>query len=130
MINDMPNTYTTVTIILFLLVIITIAYFVRSKSKSLKKIINNKNKINVLEYLPIRGGFSSFIISVNNEEFFFIGHKTGNSNLVQIQKTKKLEEKLEEKKIQKEIPKNQSQSSKKPLEHVNISDLLALHKKG
>ena len=71
MTSDMPNIYTTVTIILFLLIIIAIAYVVRSKSKSLKKIINSKNKINVLEYLPIRGGFSSFVISVWSKVMIF-----------------------------------------------------------
>ena len=64
-----------------------VAFFVKSKSKSLKKIINNKNKINIVEYLPIRGGFSSYLFSIDNEEFFFIGHKTGNGRLVQMQKS-------------------------------------------
>ena len=130
MTSDMPNIYTTVTIILFLLIIIAIAYVVRSKSKSLKKIINSKNKINVLEYLPIRGGFSSFVISVNQEEFFFIGHKSGHGNLVQIQKSYKSNEKMDEIKFEKEVSKSPKQSNAKPLQHVNISDLLALHKKG
>ena len=62
---------------------ITVAFFVRKKSGSLKKIINNK-KINVIEYSAIRGGYSAIIFSVEKEKFFFVGHKSGHSNLVQI----------------------------------------------
>ena len=111
-----------------------VAFFVKSKSKSLKKIINNKNKINIVEYLPIRGGFSSYLFSIDNEEFFFIGHKTGNGSLVQIQKSNESLSNIvlnkEEKKITNDVNIDKSISSKKPLQHVNISDLLALHKKG
>ena len=131
---EVPDIYTIITIIIFLSVIMGVAFFVKSKSKSLKKIINNKNKINILEYLPIRGGFSSYLFSIDNEEFFFIGHKTGNGSLVQIQKTEeKISNKLsknDEKKITNDIKIDKTMESKKPLQHVNISDLLALHKKG
>ena len=131
-----PDIYTIITIITFLLIIIGIAFFVKSKSKSLKKIIKNKNKINIVEYLPIRGGFSSYVFSIDNEEFFFIGHKTGNGSLIQIQKSDKdkhnfIEENQNQNK-KNEKGENKSKeivSSEKPLQHVNISDLLALHKK-
>ncbi len=131
---EVPDIYTIITIVIFLSVIMGVAFFVKSKSKSLKKIINNKNKINIVEYLPIRGGFSSYLFSIDNEEFFFIGHKTGNGSLVQIQKSNEnLSNTVfnnEEKKITNDVKIDKSTSSKKPLQHVNISDLLALHKKG
>ena len=81
------NPYTIITVLSFLAVFVLVAFFVRKKSSSLKKIINNK-KINVVEYSPIRGGYSAIIFSVENERFFFIGHKSGNSNLVQILESK------------------------------------------
>ena len=77
------NSYTIITVLSFLAIFVLVAFFIRKKSGSLKKIINNK-KINIIEYLPIRGGYSAMIFSVENEKFFFVGHKSGNSNLVQI----------------------------------------------
>ena len=132
---EVPDIYTIITIISFLIVIIGVAFFVKRKSKSLKKIINNKNKINIVEYLPIRGGFSSYVFSIDNEEFFFIGHKTGNGSLIQIQKSDKAKNNhlssIDNNKVAKDENKSKDVlSSKKPLQHVNISDLLALHKKG
>ena len=136
------NPYTIITVLSFLAIFIAVALFVRKKSSSLKKIINNK-KINVVEYSSIRGGYSAIIFSVENESFFFVGHKSGNSNLVQILKSKedkgqKIINNINEPNKNKEVSKsfgkeNLSVSSnietKKPLEQVNISDLLALHKK-
>ena len=137
------NPYTIITVLSFLAVFVLVAFFIRKKSSSLKKIINNK-KINVIEYSPVRGGYSAIIFSVENEKFFFVGHKSGNSNLVQILKspeeqTQKSRNNLNEINKNKEISntfiekENVNVSSKietkKPLEQVNISDLLALHKK-
>ena len=132
---EVPDIYTIITIITFLIVIIAVAFFVKRKSKSIKKIINNKNKINIVEYLPIRGGFSSYVFSIDNEEFFFIGHKTGNGSLIQIQKSDTVKKHhlstIDKKIVAKDENKSKDVlSSKKPLQHVNISDLLALHKKG
>ena len=64
------NPYTMITVLSFLGIFILVAFFVRRKSVSLKKIINNK-KINVIEYSPIRGGYSAIIFSIENEKFFF-----------------------------------------------------------
>ena len=137
------NPYTIITVVSFLAIFVIIAFFVRTKSGSLKKIINNK-KINVVEYLPIRGGFSAIIFSVENEKFFFVGHKSGNANLVQIlrspeEKIQKFTNNLNEINKNEEIKNSLTEKenenisskieSKKPLEQVNISDLLALHKK-
>ena len=137
------NPYTIITVLSFLAIIVMVAFFVRKKSSSLKKIINNK-KINIIEYSPIRGGYSAIIFSVENEKFFFVGHKSGNSNLVQIikpseEKKQKFTNSLDKPDKNKEYSniliekENLNASSKietkKPLEQVNISDLLALHKK-
>ncbi len=137
------NSYTIITVLSFLSIFVLIAFFIRKKSGSLKKIINNK-KINIIEYLPIRGGYSAMIFSVENEKFFFIGHKSGNSNLLQIlksveEKDQKFERNVNDLSKKSEISntliekENMNVSSKietkKPLEQVNISDLLALHKK-
>ena len=137
------NSYTIITVLSFLAIFIVVALFVRKKSSSLKKIINNK-KINVIEFSSIRGGYSTIIFSVENEKFFFVGHKSGNSNLVQILKSpevkvQKFTNNKNDLKENNEISntliaeKNMNVSSKiepkKPLEQVNISDLLALHKK-
>ena len=64
------NSYTIITVLSFLAIFIVVALFVRKKSSSLKKIINNK-KINVIEFSSIRGGYSTIIFSVENEKFFF-----------------------------------------------------------
>ena len=137
------NPYTIITVLIFLAVFVLVAFFIRKKSSSLKKIINNK-KINVIEYSPIRGGYSAIIFSVEKEKFFFVGHKSGHSNLVQIltsqdekvqktnndvneiNKTNKISNTLIEKE---NTPISSKVETKKPLEQVNISDLLALHKK-
>ena len=137
------NSYTIITVLGFLAIFVLVAFFIRKKSSSLKKIINNK-KINIIEYSPIRGGYSAIIFSVENEKFFFVGHKSGNSNLVQIlrseeEKDKKFTNKVNDFNKKEEISntsiekENLNTSSKienkKPLEQVNIKDLLALHKK-
>ena len=137
------NSYTIITVLGFLSIFVLVAFFIRKKSSSLKKIINNK-KINIIEYSPIRGGYSAIIFSVENEKFFFVGHKSGNSNLVQIlrseeEKDKKFTNKVNDSNKKEEISntsiekENLNTSSKienkKPLEQVNIKDLLALHKK-
>ena len=137
------NPYTIMTVLSFLAIFVAVAFFIRKKSGSLKKIINHK-KINVIEISQIRGGFSAIIFSVENEKFFFVGHKSGNANLVQIlrspeEKIQKFTNNLNEINKNEEIKNSLTEKenenisskieSKKPLEQVNISDLLALHKK-
>ena len=137
------NSYTIITVLSFLAIFVLVAFFIRKKSGSLKKIINNK-KINIIEYLPIRGGYSAMIFSVENENFFFVGHKSGNSNLVQIlrseeAKSQKFEKEVNDFNKKRDISNTSIEKAtmnvsskietKKPLEQVNISDLLALHKK-
>ena len=129
---DFPTIYTVLIIVFFLTVLLAVAYFVKKKSNSIKKIINNKKRINIVDFVPIRGGYSAIIFSINNEEFFFVGHKTGNGNLVQIHKSETRQEKENHKdiSIQKSNLVPTKKTENKPLQHVNISDLLALHKKG
>ena len=137
------NPYTIITVLSFLVVFVLVAFFVRKKSSSLKKIINNK-KINVIEYSPVRGGYSAIIFSVEKEKFFFVGHKSGHSNLVQIltsqeenikKTTNHVNELNRNNKISNTLIEKENTTvsskveTKKPLEQVNISDLLALHKK-
>ena len=137
------NPYTIITVSSFLAIFVLVAFLIRKKSSSLKKIINNK-KINIIEYSPIRGGYSAIIFSVEKEKFFFVGHKSGHSNLVQIltsqeEKVQKTtndineinqNNKISNTLIEKEnTPISSKIETKKPLEQVNISDLLALHKK-
>ena len=137
------NPYTIITVLSFLAVFVLVAFFIRKKSSSLKKIINNK-KINVIEYSPIRGGYSAIIFSVEKEKFFFVGHKSGHSNLVQILTSQEdkvqniindvnelnQNNKISNILVEKEnSPISSKVETKKPLEQVNISDLLALHKK-
>ena len=141
--ENILNLYTIITILSFLAVFIIVAFFIRKKSSSLKKLINNK-KISILEYLPIRGGYSAIIFSIENEKFFFVGHKSGNSNLIQIfrspeAKEPKLKNNINDINKNKEVSNlliekenvdfSSKHETKKPLEQVNISDLLALHKK-
>ena len=129
---DFPTIYTALIIVFFLAVLLAVAYFVKKKSNSIKKIINNKKRINIVDFVPIRGGYSAIIFSINNEEFFFVGHKTGNGNLVQIHKSDNREEKenLKGLSVQKNKLVETKKTENRPLQHVNISDLLALHKKG
>ena len=141
--DSILNSYTIITVLSFLAVFVLVAFFVRKKSSSLKKIINNK-KINVLEYSPIRGGYSAIIFSVEKEKFYFVGHKSGHSNLVQIltsqedkvqKTTNDVNELYQNNKISNTLIEKENTTisskveTKKPLEQVNISDLLALHKK-
>ena len=141
--ENILNSYTILTVLSFLVVFILIGFFIRQKSSSLKKIINNK-KINVLEFETIRGGYSAIIFSVEKEKFFFVSHKSGNSNLVQIFQSNnqtqrdflETPEKSQETKQEannshqfNNEEKSSSTGEKKPLQQVKISDLLALHKK-
>ena len=117
--------------------------YVKIKEHKLSNLPYNK-KINIVEYSPIRGGYSAIIFSVEKEKFFFVGHKSGHSNLVQIltsqeekvqKTTNDVNEHNQNKKISNTLiekentPITSKIETKKPLEQVNISDLLALHKK-
>ena len=137
--QTVPDFSTAIVTILFLLVLGIIAFIIKKKSGPLKKIIKNQNNLEVINQLPLRDGYLAYILKVGNENFFFVGHKSGRGSLTQINSLKDNEPQFQKNKIEKLSINNNSSSEKKiihktedkkPLQHVNISDLLTAHKKG
>ena len=89
--------------------------------------------------MSLRNGYLAYVLKVGEENFFFVGHKSGRGSLTQInihslneKNTKNINiDKLSSKNFsqRKTLPPEKSNESK-PLQHVNISDLLTAHKKG
>jgi hypothetical protein len=137
--QTVPDFTTAIITILFLSVLGIIAYFIKLKSGSIKKIIKKQVDLEVSSQLTLRNGYLAYVFKVGNERFFFVGHKTGRGSLEQINSntstvTKSNNFNLENlsndrsqisNKIKSEVIKEN-----KPLQHVNISDLLTAHKKG
>ena len=134
-----PDLTTAIVTILFLLTLGIIAFVIKKKSGPLKKIIKNQNNLEVLNQLSLRNGYLAYVLKVGEENFFFVGHKSGRGSLTQINTNILNEENTKNKKIDKlssknivhnktSLPKKINES--KPLQHVNISDLLTAHKKG
>ena len=125
---------TVVVVISFLLVLGVVAFIVKKKSGHLKKIIKKENSFEVINQMPLNNGHLAYIFKVDEEKFFFVGHKSGRSSLIQIDQSKfdvsnsnyKAPEQLPSKKT----PLQEKPKISKPLQHVNISDLLTAHKKG
>ena len=137
--QTVPDFSTAIVTILFLLVLGVIAFVVKKKSGPLKRIIKNQNNLEVINQLPLRDGYLAYILRVENEKFFFVGHKSGRSSLTQVNSINEVEPQLKKNKIEKldinkiSPPENKilrKNEEKKPLQHVNISDLLTAHKKG
>jgi len=137
--QTVPDFSTAIVTILFLLVLGIVAFIIKKKSGPLKRIIKNQNNLEVINQLPLRDGYLAYILKVGNENFFFVGHKSGRGSLTQINSLKDVEPQFQKKKIEKLSINNNSSSEKKiihktedkkPLQHVNISDLLTAHKKG
>jgi flagellar biogenesis protein FliO len=137
--QTVPDFSTAIVTILFLLVLGIVAFIIKKKSGPLKRIIKNQNNLEVLNQLPLRDGYLAYILKVGNENFFFVGHKSGRGSLTQINSLKDVEPQFQKNKIEKLSINNNSSSEKKiihktedkkPLQHVNISDLLTAHKKG
>ena len=137
--QTVPDFTTAIVTILFLLVLSIVAFFIKKKSGPLKKIIKNQNNLEVLNQLSLRNGYLAYVLKVGEENFFFVGHKSGRGSLTQINihnpsenKNKKINiDKLSSKNIlqpKTSFPEKSNES--KPLQHVNISDLLTAHKKG
>ena len=137
--QTVPDFTTAIVTILFLLVLGIVAFFIKKKSGPLKKIIKNQNNLEVLNQLSLRNGYLAYVLKVGEENFFFIGHKSGRGSLTQInnnrlnnENTKKINiDELSSKNILKpksSLPDKSNEA--KPLQHVNISDLLTAHKKG
>jgi flagellar biogenesis protein FliO len=137
--QSVPDFSTAIVTILFLLVLGIAAFIIKKKSGPLKRIIKNQNNLEVINQLPLRDGYLAYILKVGNENFFFVGHKSGRGSLTQINSLKDVEPQFQKNKIEKLSINNNSSSEKKiihktedkkPLQHVNISDLLTAHKKG
>ena len=137
--QTVPDFTTAIVTILFLLALGIIAFVIKKKSGPIKKIIKNQNNLEVLNQLSLRDGYLAYVLKVGEENFFFIGHKSGRGSLTQInnnslnnENTKKINiDELSSKNILKpksSLPDKSNEA--KPLQHVNISDLLTAHKKG
>ena len=134
-----PDFTTAIVTILFLLTLGIIAFVIKKKSGPLKKIIKNQNNLEVLNQLSLRNGYLAYVLKVGEENFFFVGHKSGRGSLTQINSNILNEENTKNKKINELSSKNivhnktslpEKINESKPLQHVNISDLLTAHKKG
>ena len=134
-----PDFTTAIVTILFLLTLGIIAFVIKKKSGPLKKIIKNQNNLEVLNQLSLRNGYLAYVLKVGEENFFFVGHKSGRGSLTQINTNILNEENTKNKKLDKLSSKNivhnktslpEKINESKPLQHVNISDLLTAHKKG
>ena len=139
MLPTAPDFTTAIVTILFLLTLGIIAFVIKKKSGPLKKIIKNQNNLQVLNQLSLRNGYLAYVLKVGEENFFFVGHKSGRGSLTQINTNILNEENTQNKKIDKLSSKNivhnktslpEKINESKPLQHVNISDLLTAHKKG
>jgi hypothetical protein len=137
--QTVPDFTTAIVTILFLLALGIVAFVIKKKSGPIKKIIKNENNLEVLNQLSLRDGYLAYVLKVGEENFFFIGHKSGRGSLTQInnnslnnENTKKIHiDELSSKNILKpksSLPDKSNEA--KPLQHVNISDLLTAHKKG
>ena len=137
--QTVPDFTTAIVTILFLLALGIVAFIIKKKSGPIKKIIKNQNNLEVLNQLSLRDGYLAYVLKVGEENFFFIGHKSGRGSLTQInnnslnnENTKKINvDELSSKNILKpksSLPNKSNEA--KPLQHVNISDLLTAHKKG
>ncbi len=131
--QSVPDFTTVIVVISFLLVLGVVAFIVKKKSGHLKKIIKKENSFDVMHQMPLNNGFLAYVFKVDEEKFFFVGHKSGRGALTQIDqpkfKTSNSNNKAEQLPIKNTSVKEKAGISK-PLQHVNISDLLTAHKKG
>ena len=132
--QSVPDFTTVIVVISFLLVLGAVAYIVKKKSGHLKKIIKKENSFEVINQMPLNNGFLAYVFKVDEEKFFFVGHKSGRGSLTQIDQPKfeksSLNNKTSDHLSTKKIPLQEKPKVSKPLQHVNISDLLTAHKKG
>ena len=132
--QSVPDFTTVIVVISFLVVLCVIAFIVKKKSGHLKKIIKKENSFEVINQIPLNNGFQAYVLKVDDEKFFFVGHKSGRGSLAQIDQPKsKISNsnyKAPGQLPSKNIHSQEKSKFSKPLEHVNISDLLTAHKKG
>ena len=134
--QSVPDFTTVIVVISFLLVLGVVAFIIKKKSGHLKKIIKKENSFDVMHQMPLNNGFLAYVFKVDEEKFFFVGHKSGRGSLTQIDKPKlktsnsNNNNKVNEQLSIKNTPVKEKAGISKPLQHVNISDLLTAHKKG
>ena len=132
--QSVPDFTTVIVVISFLLILGVVAFFVKKKSRHLKKIIKKENSFDVMHQMPLNNGFLAYVFKVDEEKFFFVGHKSGRGSLTQIDQPKfeinNSNYEAPKKLSTKNIPLQEKPKNSKPLQHVNISDLLTAHKKG
>ena len=137
--QTVPDFTTAIVTILFLLALGIVAFVIKKKSGPIKKIIKNQNNLEVLNQLSLRDGYLAYVLKVGEENFFFIGHKSGRGSLTQINNNSLINENIKKINIDELSSKNilkpksslpDKSNEAKPLQHVNISDLLTAHKKG
>ena len=132
--QSVPDFTTVIIVISFLVVLGVVAFIVKKKSGHLKKIIKKENSFEVINQIPLNNGFQAYVFKVDDEKLFFVGHKSGRGSLAQIDQPKsKISNsnyKAPGQLTSKNIPSQEKSTVSKPLEHVNISDLLTAHKKG
>ena len=132
--QSVPDFTTVIIVISFLVALGVVAFIVKKKSGHLKKIIKKENSFEVINQMPLNSGFLAYVFKVDKEKFFFVGHKSGRGSLAQIDQPK-LEinnpnYKDKDELLSKNITLQEKPKVSKPLQHVNISDLLTAHKKG
>ena len=137
--QSVPDFTTVIVVISFLLVLGVVAFIVKKKSGHLKKIIKKENSFDVMHQIPLNNGFLAYVFKVDEEKFFFVGHKSGRGSLTKIERSEFNNAISNNIELETNLTKNISQQDKsilakpkvsKPLQHVNISDLLTAHKKG
>ena len=137
--QTVPDFTTAIVTIMFLSVMAIVAYVIKLKSGSLKKIIKKQNDLEVSSQLTLRNGYLAYVFKVGEENFFFVGHKSGRGSVQQINKTfsgvnnsksLNVDNSSQFKNLISDKVEIQTNKDKKPLQHVNISDLLKAHKKG
>ena len=132
--QSVPDFTTVIVVISFLVVLCVTAFIVKKKSGHLKKIIKKENSFEVINQIPLNNGFQAYVFKVDDEKFFFVGHKSGRGSLTQIDQPKSEMRNSNYKNPKQLSSKNISLQDKpkvsRPLQHVNISDLLTAHKKG
>ena len=74
--QTVPDFTTAIVTILFLSIFAIVAYVIKIKSGSLKKIIKKQNDLEVSSQLTLRNGYLAYVFKVGEESFFFVGHKS------------------------------------------------------
>ena len=132
--QSVPDFTTVIVVISFLVILGVVAFIIKKKSGHLKKIIKKENSLDVINQMPLSNGFLAYVFKIDEEKFFFVGHKSGRGSLTQIDQSKLEIDNPNDKAPKQSSSKNISLQDKpkvsKPLQHVNISDLLTAHKKG